>query len=202
MRFKVSRTQEINMLRTVRAASACLIVAFVFAAQTLDGKAKVDFDRAAEFDKFKTYQWAQLDPVRMPFLRLTILGSIDHELQAKGLTKVTSDADLIVSYSGDIAGEANHGVSAPAYPGYAGPPPSVNSTMWTGAGTAGTAVTYPKGTLVVELMNPQTGDITWRGMTKVKLDMEQKSKSLERVNERITEMFTQYPPPGRKRASR
>ena len=161
-------------------------------------KVKVDFDRGVAFTNFKTYMWGQLDPVRSPMLRLNIISAVDKALAAKGFVKVANDPDLIVTYTGDMTGEGNHGVSAPAYPGFKGPPPSVDSTMWTGVGTGGTSVTYPKGTLIVELMDPRAAKITWRAVGKVKLDIEKKSESLNRVHDMIEKMFQQYPPNARK----
>lgn len=158
-------------------------------------KLKVDYDKSIEFTKFKTFAWGELYPARLPMLRINIIGAINEQLKAKGLVEVEKDPDVIVTYSGDIVGESNQGVSAPAYPGYAGTPPAVDSTMWTGsAGGGGMAVTYPKGTLIVELMDPHAGKIAWRAAGQVKLDIEKKGKSVDRVNDMIAKMFVQYPP--------
>jgi Domain of unknown function (DUF4136) len=160
-------------------------------------KVKVDYDKSIEFTKYKTFAWGELGPARLPMLRINIIGAIDEQLKAKGLVEVQKDPDIIVTYAGDMTGESNQGVSAPAYPGFAGPPPAIDSTMWTGSGGAGSGgmiVTYPKGTLIVELMDPHASKITWRAVGKVKLDIEKKSKSLERINDTISKMFVQYPP--------
>jgi len=171
-------------------ASVCSVLA---AAQ----KIKVDYDRSIDFTKVKTYSWGELDPARLPLLRLNILGAINEQLAAKGLVEVQEGADVMVSYAGDIYGESNQAVSPPVYPGYAGPPPAINSTMWTGAsgaGGGGMTITYPKGTLVVEMIDPHAGRIAWRAVGNVKLDIEKKSQSLTRINEMIAKMFAGYPP--------
>lgn len=105
-----------------------------------------------------------------------------------------NDPDLVVTYAGDMVGESNRGVSAPTYPGYAGPPPGIDSTMWSGTAGGGMTVTYPKGTLIIELMNPHAGKIAWRAVGQVKLDIEKKGKSVERINDTIAKMFAHYPP--------
>jgi hypothetical protein len=170
---------------------AALLCPVLLAAQ----KIKVDYDKSIEFTKFKTYTWAQLDPARIPLLRLNIMGAIDEQLVSKGLVKVEKDADLMVTYAGDMFGESNQAVVAPAYPGYSGSPPSTNSTMWTGANPGpGMTVTYPKGTLVVELMDPHSGNIAWRAVGSLKLDIEKKTDSLNRINDMIAKMFLRYPP--------
>ncbi len=185
------------MLRYVRYCVTCALIVVVCLASVLAEKVKVGYDRGVDFANFKTYSWAELPPARLPMLRLNIIGAIDEQLAAKGLAKVDTDGDLMVSFSGDMFGELNQGVNAPAYPGYAGQPPGINSSMWTGAagaGAPGVSVTYPKGTLVVELMDTRAARITWRAAGSVKLDIEKKSESVERINKMIASMFAQYPP--------
>jgi hypothetical protein len=183
------RSKHQHLLTSLLLNSVVVLCVSVAFGQKVD----VGFERDIDFKQFKTYSWAPLDPVRMPYLRLTIVSAIDTQLSQKGLMKVNNDGDVLVAYSSDMAIEASHGVSAPSYPGYAGPPPSTSSTMWTGSGTAG-SVAYPKGTLVVELMDPHLGRIAWRAVGRLKLDMERKSDSLNKVNDMIVRMFEKYPP--------
>ncbi len=171
-----------------------LIAVILFPVLLFGQKVKVDYDKGAEFSKYKTYAWAELGPARNEMLRLNIMGAIEEQLEAKGLVKVEKDADLVVAYSGDMIGEANRGSAAPVYPGYVGAP-TIDATMWTGAGGGGgMTVTYPKGTLIVELMDPHEGKIRWRSVGQVKLDIEKKTKSVERINDMIAKMFAQFPP--------
>jgi hypothetical protein len=161
-------------------------------------KIEVDYDKSIDFRKFKTYSWGQLDAAAMPLLRANIIGAIDEQLQAKGLVKVEKNADLMVTYFGAMEGETSRGASAPIYPGYSGPPPAINSTMWTGAngkGASGAAVTYPKGSMVVEMMDPRAALIAWRAVGKIKLNTEEKQKSLDKINGMIAKMFVRFPPP-------
>lgn len=174
-----------------------LLVAIVYPMLVSGQKIKVDYDKSVEFAKLKTYSWGQLGPEYWPLLRLNIIGAIDEQLAAKGLVKTDNNADLIVTYSGDLIGEANRAVSAPASPTYSGPPPSSSSTVWTGSsgmGRGGMTPTYPKGTLVVDLLDSRSGKIAWRGVGSVKLDMEKKRESLVRLNDLIAKMFVRYPP--------
>lgn len=181
-----------NRLLAACVLATALCPAFVFAQ-----KIKVDYDKSVEFAKFKTYTWAQLDREGMPLLRANIVGAIDEHLQSKGLAKVEKDADLVVAYAGALTEEANQGVGAPVYPGYSGPPPAIDSTVWTGAsgtGGSGANVSYPKGSLVVELMDPSAGKIAWRAVGKIKLDLERKKEVLTLVDDMIGKMFDEYPP--------
>jgi hypothetical protein len=174
------------------------LLAFVLSNIALGQKIKVDYDKSVDFRTYKTYTWGELGGAAMPLLRMNIIGAIDEQLQAKGLVKVEKDADLMVTYVGAMGGETVRGASAPIYPGYSGPPPAINSTMWTGAngkGASGAALTYPKGSLVVELMDPHAALITWRAVGNVKLNTEKKQQSLEKINGMIAKMFVGFPPP-------
>ncbi len=178
--------------------AACILLLTIFSSTVSAQKIKVAYDRSVDFSKFKTYAWAELGPARAPLLRVNIMGAIDEELAAKGLVKVEKAADLVVAYSGDVAGEQNQGIGAPSYPGYAGQPPAIDATMWTGQpgmGAGGMSVAYPKGTLIVELMDPNAGKIAWRAVGSLKLDIEKKRDSLARINKMIASMLGQYPPP-------
>jgi Domain of unknown function (DUF4136) len=169
-----------------------LVVAGLLSTPAYCEKVKVEFSRAFDFSKFKTYTWTELGAPRMPLLRADIVLAIDQQLEAKGLTKTDKDGDLVIAFSGDGAEAVNQRVSPPAYLGLAGPPPSIDSTMWTGSGRAG--MLYPRGTLVIELMNPTAGKIVWRASANVKFDMEKKGQSVSKINETIVKMFRRYPP--------
>ncbi len=157
-------------------------------------KIKVDYDKGTDFSKFKTYAWGELSPAAMPLLRLDIIGAIENELAAKGLVKVAANPDVYVGYSGALTGETNQATPAPVYPGIAGPPVGVDYGMWTGGASGGGAAYFPKGSIVIELMDPHAMKIRWRAIGSLKLDAQKKEQSLDRINKAIAKMFTYYPP--------
>jgi hypothetical protein len=186
-----------GMSLSCRTLLCCALLGLVCSQAALGQKIKVDYDRSIDFRKFKTYTWGQLNAASMPLLRINIIGAIDEQLQAKGLVKVEKDADLMVTYVGAMDGDIVHGASAPIYPGYSGRPPAINATMWTGSngkGASGASLMYPKGSLLVEMMDPHAAVITWRAVGKLKLDTTKKKESLEKINDMIAKMFDRYPP--------
>jgi hypothetical protein len=157
-------------------------------------KIKVDYDKGTDFSKVKTYAWAELHPAQMPLLRLNIIGAIDQQLAAKGLVKVTENPDVYVGYSGSLSAESNQGTVAPVYPGIAGAPVAIDYSMWTGGAASGANVNFPKGSIVIELMDPHASKIRWRAVGILKLDAQKKQQSLDRINKAIAKIFTYYPP--------
>src|SRR6516164_4628551 len=75
-------------------------------------KIKVGYDKSTDFSQFKTYSWIpHKGPETIPLLHAKIQLDIDYELGQKGLRKVDSDPDLLVTYRGGV----NTQSAAPAY---------------------------------------------------------------------------------------
>jgi uncharacterized protein DUF4136 len=61
-------------------------------------KVTVDFDRNADFSKYKTYSFGEGTPAPETLTNQRIQEAIESQLAAKGLTRVESNPDLIVVY--------------------------------------------------------------------------------------------------------
>src|SRR5512132_384372 len=77
------------------AVTALILLGACAAAQEITN----DYSKA-DFTHFKTYAWASGHPVTDELLNQSIVNSIDGQLSAKGLTKVSpgDDPDVLVSY--------------------------------------------------------------------------------------------------------
>ena len=140
---------------------------------------RMDYDRGAEFYKYKTFMWINEPLPANPSMNEHIINAVNAELQARGLCLVTSDADLVVS--------ANTAMTENKldifYAGLAGgwgwyhywvPKPSITVVR-----------TFETGTLVVDLFDTQTKRVVWWA-TGTEAD-----RHLNRVVER---MFENFPP--------
>ena len=56
----------------------------------------VDYDRSADFPRFKTFAFKEGTPADNPFVQERIEAAIRRELEAKGLSMIDGDADLNV----------------------------------------------------------------------------------------------------------
>jgi hypothetical protein len=116
------------------------------------------------------------------------------ELQSKGLTKVTTDGDLMLVPSGGVGFGFAGGASTPYSPTYGGPPPTLNAGMWTGStGPSSAGVSVQEGTLVLSFIDRGSNKMVWSGSVTQKLDIEQKDKSLELAKKAVTKLFKQFP---------
>lgn len=158
-------------------------------------KVKVGHDKTTDFSKFATYSWDEpaMPPTR-PVIFEAVVARVEVELASKGLTRVPKDGDLTLTPSGGLdfgfAGQAG----TPYSPTYGGPPPTFNATMWTGSTGPSTAAVYvTEGTLVLTFVDRVSNKIVWSGSVKQKLDIEQKTKSLELVDKAVIKLLRRFP---------
>ena len=66
-----------------------------------------DYNRSANFNAYKTYQWVDYKPVRPgdQLLDQDIKRAVDEQLAGKGLRRVESGGDLYVGYQASISQE-------------------------------------------------------------------------------------------------
>src|SRR3974390_1607742 len=73
-------------------------------------KVNVGFDKSADFSKYKSYTLQEPStPISRPLLYASVVGSIKHELETKGLAGMEHNADLTVIAEGAI----DYGLSSP-----------------------------------------------------------------------------------------
>ena len=151
------------------------LVALVFpiAAPAFAAKPQIQWNTDYDFSGVKTFQWrdppgaslAQSDP----FLHSHIVNAIEYQLTASGLTEVTANPDVLVTYTAsterDVSLESDsYGYSFGGYGmgrwgtyGYrvAGPIGPVTTTT--------RVVEVERGTLVVDIVAAATNELIWRG---------------------------------------
>lgn len=81
------------------------------------------YDKGADALKFMTHTWtAPTMPTTRPLLYANIVGTLDHELKAKGLTRTESDGDLVLTPAGGMEFGLKVAVGTPILPTYWGLP--------------------------------------------------------------------------------
>ncbi len=154
-------------------------------------KIRVEYDKQQPFPPYKTYTWLQQRNYARVFLALNIVSAIDQELQAKGLRKVDSGGDLMVTAYGAFDDDINVASSSTIYQF-----PALYGPTWASAPTirGGTSAVYiRKGTLVVDVVEAASRQLKWRGIATAKFDPERKMQALDLVNKSVEKMFRQYP---------
>ena len=174
-------------MRTTRLlpCALALCVASAAAAQTI----RTDYDKNADFTKFKTFAFREGTPAPTPFVQQRIEAAIASELEARGMTRASGDPDLLVFTHTQVSTEKVVDVDHFGYRGYYG---------WRGA-SGSTSVNVreiPVGTVMVDLVNAKPNEIAWRGIAQDTLSTNPTpEKSEKRIQKAMAKLFKKYPVP-------
>ena len=160
-----------------------IVPAFLAAALTFAQKVTVEFDQAADFSRYKTFairdgQLNSKNPaLNNELVKKQIETDIVRDLTARGLEVTTGKSDLNVRYHFGSA-RKNEMETYPA--------------GWRGWGTRVVRVPYTEGTLVIDLRDPSTRSLVWRGIAS-----EEKSDATKiegKLDNMVKKSLEKYPP--------
>ena len=152
-----------------------------------------DFDPTQDFSKYKTYRWERIkerDPndilTKNLRLRKRVLVAVNKGLQEKGFEKLDrGKPDFIVFVHAGVQQKTNVYYHGGYY--YGG---------WWGPYGSSTSVShYNQGTLVLDIVDPEEKELSWRGIAS---DVVQSYSDPEALQEEldyvISIMFEDFPP--------
>jgi hypothetical protein len=158
---------------------------------------RYNFDKDADFSKFKTYKWVELkDAAKVDdIMDKNIKAAIDAELAAKGLTKTDADsADLYVGYQAAV-GQEKQFTSYSTDWGYGG---GWYRGGWYGPSssmTTGQTSTIYTGQLALDMYDSAHKDLVWRGVVSKTLDAKAKpEKQQKNLTKAVAKLLKKYPP--------
>jgi hypothetical protein len=161
-------------------------------------KIRVHYDKSVDFAKYKTYGWAPVGAVAHPMLALDIVGAVDQEMAARGLTKVPSNPDLLVQIYGAVDTEVSMTSNNPIYNATGGIPPfdpsmtsPGDSLYWDGYYGNSTVVVHP-GQLIIDIIDAKARKLIWRGMGSEAIS-NNPDKLMDEANSTVSKLFKEYP---------
>ena len=177
------------MTRTMTVAALALLLPALALAQ----KTSFDFDKTADFTKFKTYALKDGTKVGDPLIDRRIVTAIETELAAKGLTKNDATPDLAVVYH--VAFDKQKDITA--YNTGAGYGPY--AYRWGGGwGTTTTDIRVNEiliGTLVIDMADTTKNEMVWRGMGVKEVDTQAKAEKRDKsISSAVQKILKNYPP--------
>jgi hypothetical protein len=178
-----------------------MALVLLLASRALCQDVRYNFDKDADFTKFKTYKWVTIKdaaPVNA-LVDKQIKDAVDAELATKGLSKVdTDDADLLVAYQTAIGTEKQF-TSYNTDWGYG---PGWYRGGWygsTGGMTTGQTSTIYTGQLGLDMYEASKKDLVWRGTASKTIDQKAKpDKQQKNLNKAVKKLLKNYPPPVKK----
>jgi hypothetical protein len=148
-----------------------------------------DYDRTANFSRFRTYTWTRGNPVTDPLNHQRIVRAVETQLAARGFTKVDSgrNPDVFVAYH--AAMDQSIEINAFGSGGF-GPYGLGGSRMGTARADKVTV-----GSVVVDMVDAADRKMVWRGSASQELDPRASAEKKDKaVNKAIEKMFKNYPP--------
>ena len=170
----------------------CTVMILGLAAGCSSMRIATDYSEAADFSSFRTFQFKDtkqtFDGVN-PLVHQRIVDAVSRELQANGFTEVETDPDLYVSYYASVNDSMVVLTSSMGYrwgPSWRWHSPSM-------VRTSTTAVTYERGTLVIDLWQADEKILVWRGTVQDVLSTNPERNN-DRINRGIQQAFRRFPP--------
>ena len=148
----------------------------------------VDYDHTINWSQFHTFQLAEGTKDPVTFVQKRIEDSITSTLTSKGWTVASSNPDILVFTHVVLTNQKQwNATSMGGGFGYRG---------WGGMGGGGmataTETNIPMGPLVVDLVNPKTKEMVWRGTATDQVSGDGKDQG--KVGEAVATIFKNFPP--------
>ena len=166
----------------------CLVgLILMLSAAQVQAAVAVQAAKTVDFTQFKTFAWKQGTPAADPAIEKMIRETVQKQLLAKGLTRVDSDADLLVSTHARRASELREDVDIlgvqQRWPEDSEP-----------GGVSGDSLREIEvGTLVVDMDDGNSRLNIWRGTATRTLSASPKTAQ-KQIDKAVTKMFESFPP--------
>ena len=153
---------------------------------------KTDYDRTADFSRYKTYSWGNVH-TQNPLFVDRIKAAVTSALATKGWTEVESGGDVSIMA---MEMTQDHQTLNTYYDNFGG-----GGWGWRWGGGFGddfgtsttTEQTYKVGTLVVDLFDTSTKKLLWRGSASDTLS-DKSDKNIQKLNSDVKKLFEHFPP--------
>ncbi|HEX5130990.1 MAG TPA: DUF4136 domain-containing protein [Candidatus Krumholzibacteria bacterium] len=180
----------------MRHRTAIICLATLFLASCSSYEINHDYDVEAPFAEYHTYDWMPARPdtaasgadaalTHNALLDRRVRDAVDASLAEKGFARDTTHPDLLVAYHAGIKDRMDITDWGYDYSGdYSG---------WVGRDID--VLNYSEGTLLVDLLSAESGNLVWRGIATGALETGRSPETRERtIHEAVAKMFRGYPP--------
>jgi len=161
-----------------------LAVAGSLACSTLT--TNVDYDHTVDWSRYRTFQLAEGTKDPVTFTQKRIEDAINSTLSSKGWQPVSSNPDVLVYTHTVLSSQKQWTAQSMGGWGYRG---------WGGMGggmATATETNIPIGTLIVDLVDPKTKEMMWRGIAQDQVSGNGADKG--KVQDAVTALFKNFPP--------
>jgi Domain of unknown function (DUF4136) len=154
-------------------------------------RVKTDYDRESTFAQYKTYGWLEKKDIEtknnpLIYNELTdkrIKKAVEIFFPSRGLTPANENPDLRIHYHIVVDNKAS---LHPEPYGYNYSPYWQRSRM--------DVYQYREGTLILDLMDPKSNNLVWRGWATDVMEMDEIDLSEVKINNAVAKILSEYPP--------
>lgn len=165
---------------------ALLILAFLFTSCNTV-RVTSDFDRSADFNSYKTYNFHQkgIDKLELNDLdKRRILNAIEAQMAAKGFTKTETSPDLYINVLASSKEKIN--IDNGYYGGY-----------WSPYGGGSRVYQYTSGTIIIDIVDDERNVLVWQGAGSG-LNVSDLDRKADDIPQAVAEIMVKFPPPATK----
>jgi hypothetical protein len=161
-------------MKRLMIGAAVMLGALVVSAAAQEPKYGVTVtpEKGVDYSRFKTYSWTKGQPAHTQAIDAQIVEAVDRELAGIGMTKATSNPDVLITYYSVSRTDVDTKAKADTATG-------LRPQRWVG-------------TLVVALLDPPTRKRLLRLRVDKPIDVEP-SQLQTAINSAVTELFAKYP---------
>ncbi len=145
----------------------------------------VDYDHTINWSKYKTFQIMEGTKDPVSFTQKRIENGISSTLASKGLQPTTTNPDLLVYPHVVLTQQRQWNATSMGGFGYRG---------WGGMGGMATATetNIPIGTLIIDLVDPDTHEMVWRGTATDQVSGNGEDQG--KIDDAMQKLFAKFPP--------
>jgi len=159
-------------------------------------KVTIDYAHDFDFEAIKTFQYVdtkESDVKGNAIMAQRVEDMIKKELREGGGTEVSENPDIYVTYHFTSQENTSYNTTSMGYGGYGGYYGGWGG--WGGMGGMGTsttyATTYTEGTLIIDLYDPESKKLVWRGTGTVTVK-DKPEKQVKQVDKILTKIGAKW----------
>jgi Domain of unknown function (DUF4136) len=159
---------------------------------------RADYDRAANFGAFRTYNFAsELGTDRAGYSTLVtghFKRAVSREMEARGYSQATDKPDLLVNFFTSVreGTEVSRTPSVTIGTGYYGYRSGLY-TAWPLYGTDVTTITYQVGTASIDVIDAARRQLIWEGVAEGRLTDKMLNDPGPAIDGAVADIFAKYP---------
>lgn len=197
-RRRGGRRREGRIARRLVAGLLFACVAVALGCRTI--VVKTDYDSNVDYLELQRFAWLEPPEVEdaHPFadntlLRKRVRGAIENALAARGYRRVerVEDADFLATYSVILEERIrDDGSISVGYGGYRGYRRYGFGTVF----SSPSITNYQESTLIIDLLDPSTEELLWRGWGSGVVGTRDRERSVERIQDGVRQILDRFPP--------